>query len=513
MPPRPLRFSVALSLLVVAIARLDATPRLPRATPESQGVSSAALLAFVDAADAKVDAMHSVMLVRHGHVVAEGWWTPYTADDRHMLYSVSKSFTSTAVGIAADEGRLSIDDPVMKFFPADAPAAPSAHLEQMRVRDLLIMSTGHHADVADGFDTSAPGSLTRAFLALPVAHKPGTHFVYNSAGTFMQSAIVQAVSGQTLIDYLRPRLFEPLGITDPTWEATPEGISLGKSGLSIRTEDIASFGQLLLQRGLWQGRRLVSTAWIDEATARQTANGSNPASDWEQGYGYQFWRCRHGFYRADGAFGQFCIVMPQHDAVLVITSGTRDMQGVMTIAWEKLLPAFGAASLPEAPEARQALTRRLGSLALRTPEVRATSPLAAHVAGRTYTFPENRRRVESLALDLSGPTPALIVRGPGHDGTPILIGSGSWIRGRTHFGSDFDPREPRLVERAVSARGGWVADDTFVASLCFHETPYLLTVRLQFGGDLAVLDATYNVSFGPNDIMQLVGRADRASAP
>jgi CubicO group peptidase (beta-lactamase class C family) len=509
MCPRVSCFLTALFLGSLAAHVALAAPRLPRATPESQGVSSAAILAFVDAADAQVDTMNSMMLVRHGRVVAEGWWTPYSADDPHMLYSLSKSFTSTAVGLAAAEGHLSIDDTVLKFFPGDAPAAPSENLKQMRVRDLLMMSTGHHGDAIAAFNVGAPGSAAARFLALPVEHKPGTHFVYNSPATFMQSAIVQSVTGQTVLDYLRPRLFEPLGIDSPTWEATPEGITLGMSGLSIRTEDIACFGQMLLQRGQWQGRQLVPAAWIDAATARQTSNGSNPASDWDQGYGYQFWRCRPGFARADGAFGQFCFVMPQYDAVLAITSGTRDMQSVMNLVWEKVLPALGDQALPDAPEDQRALTDRLGRLVVRAPVAAATSPEAANFAGRTYTFPTNARNIKSVTLDTTGAAPALIVRGAGYDGRPIAIGSDTWIRGRTSLGSDVEPGNRTLVDRAVAARGGWTAPDTFVAKLCFYETPYAITVKLQFGGDLVVLDGSYNVSFGPNDLPQLVGRASR----
>lgn len=499
---RPLFFAAAL-LPISAFG--DA--RLPRATPESQGVSSRALLAFVEAADARIDSLHSLMLVRHGRVVAEGWWSPHTAEDRHMLYSLSKSFTSTAVGLAAAEGLLSVDDPVLKFFPDEAPAEPGENLAQMRVRDLLTMSTGHHADTITGFSTGATGSLPRQFLAYPVAHKPGTHFVYNSPATFMQSAIVQKVSGQTVLDFLRPRLFEPLGITDPHWETTPGGISVGASGLSIRTEDIACFGQMLLQRGTWHGRQLVPAAWIDEATAKQVSNGSNPSSDWDQGYGYQFWRCRPGFYRADGAFGQFCFVMPQHDAVLVLTSGVRDMQAVMNLAWDMVLPALGDAALPEDAVSQRALAGRLASLTVQAPRTEPTSPLAPQFTGRTYVFPANERHIESMTLQVTDGMPALIVRGDGYDASPIVVGHDRWVRGRTRFGSDIEPRERVLVDRAVAARGGWSAPDIFTAKLCLYETPYALTVTLQFGGDIVVVGGDYNVSFSPNALPQLVGRA------
>ncbi|HEY2411543.1 MAG TPA: serine hydrolase, partial [Pirellulaceae bacterium] len=297
---------IALVLALVAVAG-----DLPRSSPEAEGVSSAGVLAFIEAADKGLDSLHSIMLVRHGKVVAEGWWAPYSPAAPHSLYSLSKSFTSTAVGMAIAEGKLKLDDDVLKFFPEDAPAEPSKNLQAMRVSDLLRMNTGHQTEpkrVADQV-------WTKAFLAHEVPFKPGTHFLYNTSATYMLSAIVQKATGEKLIDYLRPRLFEPLGIENPTWESSPQGINTGGYGLSVRTEDIAKFGQLYLQKGTWHGKQLLPEEWVAKATARQTSNGSNPKSDWDQGYGYQFWRCRHGAYRGDGAFGQFCVVLPEQDAV------------------------------------------------------------------------------------------------------------------------------------------------------------------------------------------------------
>src|SRR5438067_4478295 len=298
--------------LVVLAASPCAAADLPRSSPEAQGVSSQAVLDFVRAADKEIDSLHGFVLVRHGHVVAEGWWAPYSAESPHSLFSLSKSFTSTAVGLAIAEKKLSLDDPVLKFFPDEAPAEPSANLKAMRLSDLLRMSTGHQTEPP----RKPTESWAKTFLAHPVPFKPGTHFLYNTSATYMLSAAVQKATGQTVLDYLRPRLFEPLGIDHPTWEASPQGVTAGGFGLSIRTEDIAKFGQLYLQKGRWQGKQIVPAAWVAEASARQTANGSNPHSDWDQGYGYQFWRCRHGAYRGDGAFGQFCIVLPEQDAVV-----------------------------------------------------------------------------------------------------------------------------------------------------------------------------------------------------
>src|SRR4029078_12581904 len=168
------------------------------------------------------------------------------------LYSLSKSFTSTAVGLAAAEGKLSVDDPVLKFFPDDAPAAPPANLKAMRVSNLLRMNTGHQTEPA----RKPTEPWVKTFLAHPVPFKPGTHFLYNTSATYMASAAVQKATGQTVLDYLKPRLFDSLGIVNPTWEASPQGVSAGGFGLSIRTEDIAKFGQLYLQKGKWEGKQL-----------------------------------------------------------------------------------------------------------------------------------------------------------------------------------------------------------------------------------------------------------------
>ncbi|MEO0531453.1 MAG: serine hydrolase, partial [Planctomycetota bacterium] len=273
---------VLLTLLLLAWTSLFAAADLPRAMPESRGVSSAGVLRFVERADAEIDVMNSFMLVRHGHVVAEGWWDPYRPEDRHQLYSLSKSFTSIALGIAIDEGKLTLDDRVVDWFPDRLPAEPSDHLRPIRVRDLLRMTTGHVADDLAGFRWG-PGATVERFLSLPVTLKPGTHFTYNTPATYTASAVLQQATGETTHEYLKPRLLEPLGIIDTWWEATPEGVTMGGSGLSVRTEAIAKFGQLLLQRGEWRGEQLVPAEWIDAATAMQTPTGSDPTGDWDQG--------------------------------------------------------------------------------------------------------------------------------------------------------------------------------------------------------------------------------------
>lgn len=339
---------------------------LPRSTPESQGVSSRAVREFVEAADQQVNSMHSFMLIRHGHVVAEGWWTPEAADKPHILWSLSKSFTSTAVGMAVAEGKLDIDDKVLDFFPDQAPAVPSDNFKAMRVRDLLTMSTGHAAEPWwTGNDI-----WTQRFFAQSVPHRPGSRFLYNTPATYMQSAIVQKVTGQTVVDYLTPRLFEPLGIAKPTWDQSPQGISIGGYGLYLRTEDIAKFGQLYLQNGNWNGRQLLPADWITQATSKQIDNEKAPSAgnpDWRQGYGFQFWQCRHGAYRGDGKDGQFCIVLPKQDAVIAITAKTGNMQRQLDLVWQHLLPAFHDQPLSENAAESGKLKTTLSNLKLADP--------------------------------------------------------------------------------------------------------------------------------------------------
>lgn len=350
-------FIVTVSMSMPDLLSAQSTA-LPRNTPESQGVSSAAIREYIETADRDVNSMHSFMLVRHGQVVAEAWWGPESAEKPHVLWSLSKSFCSTAVGLAVAEGKLSVDDQVLPFFPEDVPAEPSANLKAMRVRDLLTMNAGHQ----DELNWRETPHWAKAFLSHPVPHKPGTHFRYNTPATYMLSCIVQKVTGETVVDYLTPRLFEPLGIEKPQWDTSPQGMSIGGYGLYLKTEDIAKFGQLYLQRGQWNGKQVLPASWVDMATSKQVSNGSDPSRDWDQGYGFQFWRCRHGAYRGDGKDGQFCIVLPEQDAVIAITANCGDMQAELNIVWDKLLPAFSDKPLPENAAEQAKLKELVGQL-------------------------------------------------------------------------------------------------------------------------------------------------------
>ena len=478
--------------------------QLPRSAPEAQGLPSAAILALLAEAEQKDLGLHSLLVLRHGHVVAEGWWDPYGPTRPHVLYSLSKSFASTAAGLAASEGLLSLDDLVLSFFPDEAPAVPDANLAAMRVRHLLAMATGHDQDTTGRMRDDESGNWAKAFLALPVAHTPGSHFVYNSGATYMVSAIVQKATGQTLLDYLAPRLFGPLGITGQTWESSPQGVNVGGWGLNITTEDIARFGLLYLQEGVWQGTRLLPAAWVAEATSKQVSNGDDPNSDWAQGYGFQFWRCRHDAYRGDGAFGQLCVVLPAQDAVVAITAGTRDLGGVLNLLWDHLLPAMGPDSLPDDPAGQAALSRRLAGLTLPSPSGERTSPTAARVSGKTYRFgpPAASGAEESGTVSAvwefadAGATLTLRDKDGEHQ---IEAGADGWRPGTTTY--------TRPLYPSVAGRGVWTDPDTYTLTLCFNETPFVLTLIARFTDDRVTLNVRQNASFGPTERPPLEGQS------
>ena len=234
---------------------------LPRSTPEAEGVSSKGIIDFLDAIDNSKHEMHSIMILRHGVVIAEGWWSPYRPELKHTLYSLSKSFTSTAIGFAVAEKKITVNDKVISFFPDKLPQTVSENLAQLTIKDLLSMSAGQAPDPS--FAIAPSDDWIKTFFSIPIQNKPGSVFLYNSMATYMLSAIVQKVTGQKIIDYLKPRLFAPLGIEGPDWENDPTGINVGGWGLRVRTEDIAKFAQLYLQKGKWNGKQIIPAAWVE----------------------------------------------------------------------------------------------------------------------------------------------------------------------------------------------------------------------------------------------------------
>jgi len=477
---------------------------LPRSTPEAQGLSSADVLKLVNALDTTVHEIHSFMLLRHGQVVAEGFWSPYSGDDIQVLYSGSKSFNATAVGMLVDDGKLSVDDLVLSKFPDLAPAQPDANMAKMTIKNLLTMATGHTTDTIDGMRKDANGEWAKAFLATAVPNAPGTNFLYNSGAAYMLSALVQRTSGQTVDEFLTPRLFEPLGIQRHLWGKSPEGINMGDGGLSVRTEDFAKLGLLYLRGGQWNGAQLVSQQWVTDATSKEISNGNNDGN-WSYGYGYQFWRSPIGF-RADGSLGQYSFVMPDQDIVLAITSGTSNSGGTDTLMKTVFanVPAVQDAALADDAASLQALKDKLAQLSLALPTGADTSGMAAQITGTHYTVAgSNSQGITGLSFDFNATPPTVTIEDA--DGPHVIpVGIGGWLRGRTDFRKHINELYD-TPDQGIAARGAWSADDTFNARMVFTETPYTAITNFKFAGDQVTLDVSYNIRWGNMTEPQVVG--------
>jgi hypothetical protein len=475
---------------------MSLTSSLPRSTPEEQGVSSSSVVKFLEAIETNKLELHSFMLLRHGYVISEGWWAPYRADLKHMLFSLSKSFTSTAIGLAEHEGLLSLDDLLVSFFPGDLPDTIGENLSKLRIKDLLSMATGHAEDTTGKLHNDPNGNWVKAFLSIPIDYEPGTHFVYNSGATYMLSAIVQKVTGVTVLDYLTPRLFEPLEIEGATWETCPKGINTGGWGLNIKTEDIAKFGQLYLQKGLWNGVQLLTENWVDEATTFKISNGNDENNDWAQGYCYQFWKCRNGAYRGDGAFGQYCIVMPEQDSVIAIASGLGNMQAVLNVIWENLLPAMECEPLSVDAVLLKTLGNKLSSLALLPPKSTYGSDSSNKVSGVTYEVQENELAINTVKLLFEDNT-CKFITSSGDNRYEVHCGIESWIEGQTSVLG---------FPTSIAASGTWVCDNSFQMTWRFIETPFYDTVICNLEDDKISIKISRNVSFGPTELSEILGQ-------
>jgi CubicO group peptidase (beta-lactamase class C family) len=455
------------------------TQRLPASTPSAEGVDARGVEAFLDAIEAAPDIEpHSVMIMRHGLLIAAGWWAPYGPDRVHLLYSLSKSFTATAVGLAAAEGLLNLDDPVVSYFPEFAADITDPGSRSILVRHVASMASGHLTDTWDEAVARDPAEPVRGFLLLPPDRAPGTVFAYNQSATYTLAAIVQKLTGQSLIEYLRPRLLDPLGIRGAAWRQYPRDRDLGFSGLHATTDAIARLGLLYLNGGVWEGKRLLPAWWTAEATRAHVLNADGSAegasSDWQQGYGFQFWMSRHG-YRGDGAYGQFCLVLPEQDAVIAITADTGQMQAVLDAVWGYLLPAFGPVATGDgkahaAGPADVALQRRLSGLKL-PPAPGGSSPAAGSGALLDAEFtPEGGRCADQPSL-----TTVTVTDASDNGDCGIRLAEDDWSLSLRCVQGRWTVSEPGApVPTAVS--GGWTEPGTLTIDVAFLETPHHLII-------------------------------------
>lgn len=437
---------------------------VPTATPSAQGVDPAGLLAVLDALEAHPGIEpHGLVVQRHGLRIAEGYWAPHRPGQARLVYSLSKSFTGAALALQVGEGRLGLDDLVADHLPAEA-AGADERTRRMRIRHLASMATGHDHDTVLDAIVADPEDTVRGFLGLRPEHEPGTWFAYNQPPVLTLATILTRLAGEDLVDYLRPRLLDPLGIDRLTWAPGAPGVAMGFSGVFTTLDAIARLGQLHLDGGSFGDVRVLPDGWVADASRPHVENPNEPAIDWRQGYGFTLWMSRHG-YRGDGAYGQLMVVLPEHDTTVTVFAHTEDMQGELDILWEHLLPALGADARPDGA-ADAALAERLAGLVL---------PTAAERAGGTGAVPPDG----AYAIGEKGPLSHFTVTGAtvadgvlvlheGADALTVPLGPG-WTD-RT------DPTGPTDVP--IAASSARLADGRFVVDVSLLASPHRLEVTL-----------------------------------
>lgn len=499
------KLTAAALLFILLAAQISAQNSLPRSTPEKEGVSSQAVIDFLDSAVRNKNEFHSFMFVRHGKVIAEGWWSPYRPELKHTMYSLSKSFTATAVGLAVKQRKLKVSDKVISFFPDQLPDTIGQYLRDLTVKDLLSMSVGQEPDPT--FKVVADSNWVRSFFATPILYTPGTKFLYNSAATYMLSAIVTKVTGQTVYDYLTPLLFQPLGIENADWETDLQGNNVGGWGLRIKTEDIAKFGQLFLQEGKWKRKRILSKKWVKEATSAKIiqhpdlSKEKRDSSDWEQGYCYQMWRSRNNSYRGDGAYGQYCLIMPDQDAVIAITSETPDMQDELNAVWKFLLPAMKKKRLPDNDSLVQQMKLQLQSLSLPIPGNSNSSDLTSTIEGRDYIIQPNDRNVQQVSFHFENELCTINIKTDTATHA-ITFGPRRWHEGET------TRKGPYLVSKAQNNLNGlppfriageynWRDENKLELILRYIESPHTETIVCHFDENKLKIELRSSISPQP----------------
>ncbi|MEP7267380.1 MAG: serine hydrolase [Saprospiraceae bacterium] len=433
-------------------------PRLssmPYVTPESTGVLSEAINAYLQAANDSGLEHHGFIMARHGKIIAEAYWKPFAADHIHTLYSLSKSFTGTAVGLAIQEGYFKLTDKVYSFFPEHLPAALSDNLLNMEVRHALNMATGHVNDTMGPMRAGGTTSWVKTFLEQPVEKAPGTYFLYNTGSTYVCGAIVSKLTGMPIQEYLKTRLYQPLGITQSDWEVSPEGYNCGGYGLRVTTRDIIRFGQLYLNEGQLNGKQLLNQTYIHEATTSHIQ--SKPiGGDWGEGYGYQFWRCRHNFYRGDGAFGQYCIVMPEHNAVIAINSESSNMQKQMELIWEHLLPGIKSETLSKNKLAYKELLSTAAGLELNANL--GSNGFDKFGSEKNIQLNENEWGWQNMKIK-SGKDGGTLTLLKGNQSLHIPFGWNTWKSNNSRINNPFSADYRSMVPSQVYTSAGTVGDE------------------------------------------------------
>lgn len=448
----------------------------PAPSPESLGIPSQAILNFLQRIDAERINMHGFLLVRRNHIAAEGYWAPWSADRKHRMYSVSKSFVALAVGMMIDEGKLTLDTRVVDHFPDKLPAKLHRWVADATVRDLLMMATPHSSN---SYTRDDPDWVWTFFNKHP-SHPPGTIFAYDTAATVVLTATVERLAGMPFLDYMRPRFLDRIGFSPDAWcVRTPEGGSWGGSGVICTLRDMAKVALACLNSGLWGAERVLPEAYVHAATAKQIDN----AILGNYGYGYQIWREKENGFSFRGMGSQYAICFPGKEflfACIADTQGAPAGSPIPDVMWEELYPHLADAPLPENPNARTALAAKIERLAVLPLPGSLTTPVATKVSGAWYALEDNAMGITRMSLSFNGDQGAwTYTNGQGDNVLPFGIGrmvAGKFPQ-RNYFGEQIGVIPG--VEYACQASAAWADEQTLNLEVLITDD-YLGGLRITF---------------------------------
>lgn len=377
-----------------------------KVSPESCGISSEDLLKFIEGMEdlPEIKETHGFMVLRHGKLVTEGYFAPYTEDMPHSLFSSTKTFVQLAIGFMVQEGLIDIEDKISDYFTDRLPENISDANKNLLIRHLLMMATGHRGQpLHQGGDfTDMTLDKVNEFFETELYIEPGIEFQYDNIATYVLSSLVSKLTGNNVAEYLKPRFLDPLGISIDYYSANADDVCIGYAGFRIKLEDFAKVGQFFLNGGVWEGKRLLSEQWCKQATAKHTDCNGPCGEDWNQGYCWQMWRGRHNTARLCGAFGQMCVIAPDQDMIFATFSGSNfnKLQYILNNFYDNVYLKIKDEPLEENPIGNIKLENKIDSLKL-VDVFAPVSKRAEILNGKELKF-EKRGRYDRLKLDFNG---------------------------------------------------------------------------------------------------------------
>lgn len=474
---------------------------IDHALPASVGVNPESLLNIVNVLDKCC--CHSVMFLRHDKIIGQGWWKPYNQNYPHVLFSLSKTFLSTAVCFAVQEGLLSFDDYVVKYFPEYFPSPPCENMQKVQIKHLLMMSYGRKVELDP--DYYYLKDWLEENLHPYLYSEPGTQFSYDNRCPFIISVILQKVTGKTTLDYLEPRLFEPLGIEKPFWEEK-NGYNIGRGGLNLKTEDIAKFGLFLLHKGNHNGKQLLRANLVEEMTSHQIDTVDYPIDrrpNYNAGYGYFVWMCvPEASYRCDGMCGQYLFVMPKQDMIVVTTAGTlTEAETMMKALFDNLVDKLDDSAVLSNTELlnknQKLLDSKLNSLSV--PFLKSSYHVGpnfcnnvSNYSGVVYDVCQNRPNIVRISFFFGEKSDILKIWALGNSAEPsknppkepvlltLNVGHDEWLENDTNFEVDNFHAHSTILFSNVACSSKWLSENEYAVKLVYTQTPYSDTLRIKF---------------------------------